>query len=275
MPMFKVYLGNLDLKLTAEALKPLFEPFGDGEEICIATDAEGKSRGFAIVLFKDPLKGQLAIETLSGRKISGRTVVINEAVKKGKKTQPATRIPRNSPLGPRAFARPGAGFSRGASGGARMGGASGRFIRNPRRLMGQPGVVGAPGAPGGTGAPGSPVAPGGTGAPGVPGAPGAPGVPGAPRAVTPPPGAVRLGSTPSALPRPVTPGTAAGATPRPAGSPPSAGSPPTSRPASPRPAATGQGDAPPSGSGSDAGAAPATPPRPRAVKKSLPPAEGA
>ena len=65
MAMFKIYVGNLDYKVTVEHLKPLFEPFGELDEISIAVDAEGKSRGFAIVLFKDKLKGQLAIETLA------------------------------------------------------------------------------------------------------------------------------------------------------------------------------------------------------------------
>ena len=275
MPMFKVYLGNLDLKVTAEILKPLFEPFGDGEEIVIATDAEGKSRGFAIILFKDPLKGQLAIETLTDRKILGRTVVINEAIKKGKKTQPVVRAPRNSPLGPRAFPRGGFGGRPGPGGASNRPGGS-RFMRNPRRLFtqaGGPGGMGAPGAPGAPGTPGAPGAPGASGtasapgasaapstsgaspAPGVPGAPGAPGTPGAPSSRPVPP---------------VRPGTGAS----PASSRPPAR--PAARPASPqapsRPAGTTPGGtAGSSGAPTPPAEPPAQPARPRAVKKTFPP----
>ena len=110
MPMFKVYLGNLDPRTTVETLKPYFAPFGEAvDEIIVALDEEGKPRGFAIVLFRDPQLGQLAIETLTGKRINGREVQINEAVKKGKRTREAGAAPRTSPLGPRAAPRGGLG----------------------------------------------------------------------------------------------------------------------------------------------------------------------
>lgn len=192
--MFKVYVGNLDARTTLEHLKPLFEPFGPAvDEIVLANDAEGKPRGFAIVLFKDPQLGQLAIETLTNKKVLGRTLQVNEAVKKGKRTKAADGAitPRNSPLGPRAFQRPGAGggFSRPGAGGfggrGPMGGrggsaGGGRFIRNPRRMFGQTegGVASPAAAPGATPAPGGAAsAPGagsrplGSAAPGAPASP--------------------------------------------------------------------------------------------------------
>ena len=65
---------------------PIGQPFKRGQVLYVYTkDEDGKSRGFAIVLYKDAMKGQLAIETLTGRKILGREIVINEALKKGKK----------------------------------------------------------------------------------------------------------------------------------------------------------------------------------------------
>lgn len=252
MPMFKVYLGNLDSKVTVETLKPLFEPFGDVDEIVIATDETGKSRGFAIILFKDPLKGQLAIETLSNKKILGRTVVINEAIKKGKKTQPATRMPRNTPLGPRAFPRVG-GFGRGASGGASGRGASGgargpggggRFVRNPRRLFNQPGMPPASGTPGGSA--GGPEGGGSAGDLGT----------GSPSAGSGTGSGTGTAGAGTSAPRPVSPAprvTPAAPSPRPT-------SPAPSAPATPaKPAAKP--------------AVPPVPERPRAVKKTLPPAD--
>ena len=161
MPMFKIYVGNLDPRTTVETLKPYFEPFGEAvDEIILVADPDGEPRGFAIVLFRDPQLGQLAVETLTGKRINGREIQINEAVKKGKRILPVEeKAPRTSPLGPRAFQRPGApgGFRPGAprfgdsrpSGmassrpgfGASAGGAS-RFNRNPRRAPGAPGSTG-------------------------------------------------------------------------------------------------------------------------------------
>ena len=97
VPMFKVFVGNLDPRTTVESLRPYFEPFGDAvDEIIVAMDEDGKSRGFAIILFRDPQRGQLAIETLTGKKINGCDIQINEAVKKSKRPKP------EGPGGPRA-----------------------------------------------------------------------------------------------------------------------------------------------------------------------------
>jgi hypothetical protein len=198
MPMFKIFVGNLDSKVTVEMLKPMFEAFGELDEVILAKDEEGKSRGFAIVLYKDAMKGQLAIETLTGRKILGREIVINEAMKKGKKkpTAPEAGKPRG-PFGPKFRAGPGgagprvgfggraggAGFARGARGGAPgdrrgpgPGGAggpgTGGFSRNPRRGLGGPRPGGTGGTPGSGGRP--PAGPGGPGSTGRPPSGGSP-----------------------------------------------------------------------------------------------------
>jgi RNA recognition motif-containing protein len=255
--MFKVYLGNLDSRVTVETLKPLFLPFGDGEEIVIATDADGKSRGFAIILFKDPLKGQLAIETLANRKINGRTVVINEAVKKGKKTLPSARMPRNTPLGPRAFPRA-SGFGRSAGGGGprAAGGGGGRFIRNPRRLLNQP-----PSAPGSAGSAAStpsgshPDTGAGTGSAfSVRGHSPASRAPSTSMSGTPAPRPVSPGVRPSPPPgaTPFVPHSASGA----------------AQPQSPRDAAPRAESATPTPATTDA---PKVPARPKAAKKVIPP----
>lgn len=302
VPMFKVYVGNLDPRTTVETLKPYFDPFGEAvDEIILALDAEGQPRGFAIVLFRDPQLGQLAIETLTGKRINGREVQINEAVKKGKRTQPVEKAPRTSPLGPRAFQRPGQGGVRpglsrpGSSrpsgfgsrpgadrpgfGGASAGGAS-RFSRNPRRAPGAPGA--GPLGPGASdaGAPGS--APSSPSAPLSPGSRMIGGGAGASRPLSRPLG----GGTPvrPASPRPpmAGDGAAGGATSRPLGTPSSrplgaggassprpAGAPPARPTATPaaRPPVPPAGATPPV---SDAPAADAPPPRPRAVKKKPP-----
>jgi RNA recognition motif-containing protein len=157
MAMFKIYVGNLDYKVTAELLKPLFEPFGELDEITIAVDADGKSRGFAIVLFKDKLKGQLAIETLAEKKVLGRPILITEALKKGKKLKPEVKKPevRQGPFGPKF--RPDGAKPMGGPGSRsgvtpRLGGAGGSrptSSRNPRRASGAAGGSGFRPTPGG------------------------------------------------------------------------------------------------------------------------------
>ena len=164
MPMFKIFVGNLDPKVTVEMLTPMFAAFGELDEVIVAKDEDGKSRGFAIVLYKDSMKGQLAIETLTGRKILGREIVINEAMKKGKKKLgPAETEKPRGPFGPK--------FGGGGGVGGRAGSASrpGGFSRNPRRGSasgGSPrGLGGAPRPPAGpTGPAGRPPlgGPGGT-----------------------------------------------------------------------------------------------------------------
>ena len=297
VPMFKVYVGNLDPRTTLETLKPYFDPFGEAvDEIILALDAEGQPRGFAIVLFRDPQLGQLAIETLTGKRINGREVQINEAVKKGKRTQPVEKAPRTSPLGPRAFQRPGQGGARpglsrpGSSrptgfgsrpgterpgfGGASAGGAS-RFNRNPRRAPGA-GPLG-PGAPDAGSAGSSPASPGSS--PGTPLSPGSRmigGGSGAPRPASRPLG----GGAPlrPASPRPPMAGGggAAGPTSRPLGAggsrplgavPPAATPRPAAAPPAARPPVPPTGTKPPA---TDVPAADAPPPRPRAVKKKPP-----
>jgi hypothetical protein len=183
MPMFKIFVGNLDPKVTVEMLTPMFAAFGELDEVIVAKDEDGKSRGFAIVLYKDSMKGQLAIETLTGRKILGREIVINEAMKKGKKKLgPAETEKPRGPFGPKfgggggvggrsgSGSRPG-GFSRGTAGGSERRGSAGGsgFSRNPRRGSasgGSPrGLGGAPRPPAGpTGPAGRPPlgGPGGT-----------------------------------------------------------------------------------------------------------------
>jgi hypothetical protein len=189
MPMFKIFVGNLDAKVTVEMLKPMFEAFGELDEVILAKDEDGKSRGFAIVLYKDAMKGQLAIETLTGRKILGREIVINEALKKGKKKPVGEDASKpRGPFGPKFRAGPGgagprvgfggraggSGLSRGGRAGAPgerrgaagAGGSGGGFSRNPRRGLGGPRPGGSGGAPGSGGRP--PAGPGGSGAPGRP-----------------------------------------------------------------------------------------------------------
>lgn len=88
--LFKIYVGNLDYKVTEFSVRRLFEPFGELEDVAMATDKEtGKPRGFAIVMMRDHTEGHSAITGVQGRRLMGRPLVVNEAVqKKGGKNGP-------------------------------------------------------------------------------------------------------------------------------------------------------------------------------------------
>jgi hypothetical protein len=292
VPMFKVYVGNLDPRTTVDSLKPYFEPFGDAvDEIVLALDAEGKPRGFAIVLFRDPQRGQLAIETLTGKKINGREVQINESVKKSKRTPPPTRAPRNSPLGPRAFQpRPGFGPRAGGTGfGPRAGGradarpgapgagrpsglGAGGVVRNPRRAGAGPASAGGGSSmtgpsSGATGSPGSPSRPLGGGSRPLGGSAGT---------SRPLGGSRPLGSSGGVAPRTAGGGGMSPSGSRPLGHASVPGRPAGSTPGTVRPAARPLPVQPPPGAAGpsdQAGAADAAPPataRPKAVRKKPP-----
>lgn len=138
MGMFKVYVGNLDRKATADDVRTLFVAFPDVEDIALATDKEGSSRCFAIVMFRDKQRGQLAIEVLKGKKMHGRELVINEVQKKPKGGAAEKPAPRG-PFGPRG---PG-GMGRGPGGPRGLGGSS-RGPGGPRGLGGASGGSGGP-----------------------------------------------------------------------------------------------------------------------------------
>lgn len=116
--MYKVYIGNLENGVTLEQLKVLLAPFTDLEDLVLVTDPEtGESRCFAVAMFRDPTRGQLVIETLNGKMLSGRPLVLNEVAKKRKGLPPkkemkrpgqgfgGSRAPSGGDAGPRGPAR--------------------------------------------------------------------------------------------------------------------------------------------------------------------------
>lgn len=79
MPMFKIYVGNIGGSVTDEAVRDLFEPYGEIEDVDLAIEKKtGKLRGFAIVMMRDPIQGRAAIAAVKGKQLNGRTLVINE-----------------------------------------------------------------------------------------------------------------------------------------------------------------------------------------------------
>jgi RNA recognition motif-containing protein len=78
--MKKLFVGNLTFDTTEEALRDLFSPLGEVQEVRIMTDRDtGKSRGFAFVEMVQDEDAAKAITALNGKEFGGRALTINEA----------------------------------------------------------------------------------------------------------------------------------------------------------------------------------------------------
>ena len=75
-----IYTGNLSYDLSEEDLKAAFEEYGEVTSAKIISDRySGRSKGFGFVEMTSDDEGKAAIEALSGKELSGRTMVVNEA----------------------------------------------------------------------------------------------------------------------------------------------------------------------------------------------------
>jgi RNA recognition motif-containing protein len=78
--MKNLFVGNLTFDTTEEALRDLFSPFGEVQQVRIVTDRDtGKSRGFGFVEMAQDEDAAKAIAALSGKEFGGRALTINEA----------------------------------------------------------------------------------------------------------------------------------------------------------------------------------------------------
>jgi len=77
-----LYVGNLNFNLTEEELSQIFEEYGTVTSVKIIIDKySGRSKGFGFVEMENDNDGELAMENLNGKEISGRALKVNKAVK--------------------------------------------------------------------------------------------------------------------------------------------------------------------------------------------------
>jgi len=75
-----IFVGNLSFGTTEDALRSLFEAYGQVDRVSIVTDREtGQPRGFGFVEMSGDAEGNRAIEALNGTELNGRALNINEA----------------------------------------------------------------------------------------------------------------------------------------------------------------------------------------------------
>lgn len=145
MPMFKIYVGNLDPRVKIEQVRELFAPFMTIEDAVLVADTKsGKPKGFAIIMVRDPEIGRAAVKATQGKRLLGKTLTINEVMKKGQAAAKAAKETRQGPFGPH-FNRQGGGGVGGRGGGPRAG--AGGFRRGMNRGPRGSGFGGATGGP--------------------------------------------------------------------------------------------------------------------------------
>lgn len=75
-----IFVGNLSFNTSEDALRQLFEAYGQVDRVSILTDREtGRSRGFGFVEMANAEEGDKAIAALNGAQLDGRTLNVNEA----------------------------------------------------------------------------------------------------------------------------------------------------------------------------------------------------
>ena len=76
----KIYVGNMPFSMSENDLNDMFSQYGDIESVSIITDREThRPRGFAFVEMTDAEGARKAIETLAGKEVDGRALIVNEA----------------------------------------------------------------------------------------------------------------------------------------------------------------------------------------------------
>ena len=75
-----IYAGNLSYDLSEDDLKGAFEEYGEVTSAKIISDRyNDRSKGFGFVEMSSDDEAKAAIEGLSGKELSGRALVVNEA----------------------------------------------------------------------------------------------------------------------------------------------------------------------------------------------------
>jgi len=76
----KLFVGNLDFKVTENDLQDTFAAYGNVVETNLMMDrTTGRPRGFGFVTMSSPEEAQKAIEGLHGKEMGGRALTVNIA----------------------------------------------------------------------------------------------------------------------------------------------------------------------------------------------------
>src|SRR5512135_2474755 len=83
----KLYVGNLNYDVDSSALQQLFSAHGTVESAEVIADRDtGRSKGFGFVEMSSDAEAQAAIAALNGQEHRGRSLTVNEAKPKEKRS---------------------------------------------------------------------------------------------------------------------------------------------------------------------------------------------
>lgn len=86
-----LYIKNLDTEVTQEQFTELFSKFGNVTSALVATDEEGKSKGFGFVNFERHEEAQQAVDELHDTEINGKKLFVTRAQKKAEREEELRR----------------------------------------------------------------------------------------------------------------------------------------------------------------------------------------
>jgi len=76
----QIYVGNLNYRMTEDALRELFEPYGEVVSVKVVKDRfSGRSKGFGFVEMASKDEGETAIQKLNDSEVEGRNIRVNFA----------------------------------------------------------------------------------------------------------------------------------------------------------------------------------------------------
>ena len=74
-----IFVGNLPFSVTEDALREMFEPFGEIQTLKLITDREtGRPRGFGFIEM-DNADADAAIKSLNNTELDGRNIKVNQS----------------------------------------------------------------------------------------------------------------------------------------------------------------------------------------------------
>ena len=116
-----IFAGSLPFQLDEADLKELFEAYGEVSTVKIIIDREsGRSKGFGFVEMPDDEAAQLAITSLNGSEVKGRSIAVSQAEEKKATDR-------------RSGGGGGYGGNRGGGGGGNRGGGGGGYSKDSNR----------------------------------------------------------------------------------------------------------------------------------------------
>jgi len=75
---YNVYVGNLPWSCKMQDLKDMVQEYGETEFVDLASDRNGRSRGFGIVSFKDLENAYNCMRSMNGLEVDGRALRVKE-----------------------------------------------------------------------------------------------------------------------------------------------------------------------------------------------------